>query len=134
MASGTSSASRTRSSRATWSCAVSPSAIISSGDGACTVRASQTERTALPRRAMSSENEVSSDSACSTRSTRGATKVPEPRRCTSWPGADQRLHRLAHGDPAEAGQLRHLALGRQALPRRQRARLDAAAIRRLSCR
>ena len=85
MASGTSSARRTRSSRATWSWAVSPSAIISSGDGACTARASQTERTALPRRAMSSEKEVSSDSACSTRSTRGATKVPEPRRCTSRP-------------------------------------------------
>ena len=28
---------------------------------------------------------MSSDSACSTRSTRGATKVPDPRRCTSWP-------------------------------------------------
>ena len=33
---------------------------------------------------MSSENEVKSDSACSTFSTRGATKVPEPRRCTRW--------------------------------------------------
>ena len=36
---------------------------------------------------MSSENEVSSDSACSTFSTRGATKVPEPRRCTSRPAS-----------------------------------------------
>ena len=34
---------------------------------------------------MSSVKEVSSDSDCSTRSTRGATKVPEPCRCTSRP-------------------------------------------------
>jgi hypothetical protein len=34
---------------------------------------------------MSSENEVSRLSDCSTRSTRGATNVPEPRRCTSAP-------------------------------------------------
>ena len=102
-----SSASRTRSSRATRSCAVSPSAIISSGEAHARARLSQTERTALPRRAMSSENEVSSDSACSTLSTRGATKVPEPRRCTSRPACDQRLHRLAHRHPAEAGQRRH---------------------------
>ncbi len=36
---------------------------------------------------MSSENEVSALSDCSTRSTRGATNVPEPRRCTSAPEA-----------------------------------------------
>ena len=39
----------------------------------------------MPRRAMSSVKEVSSDSDCSTRSTRGATKVPEPCRCTRMP-------------------------------------------------
>ena len=39
----------------------------------------------MPRRAMSSVKEVSRDSDCSTRSMRGATKVPEPWRCTSMP-------------------------------------------------
>ena len=95
-------------------------------------RSSQIERTDLPRRAMSSEKEVSSDSACSTRSTRGATKVPEPRRCTSA-ALHQRLHRLAHGHPAEPGQRAKLALGRQALARRAARRAAiASAIRRPS--
>ena len=76
-------------------------------------RSSQSERTAMPRRAMSSVNEVSSDSDCSTRSTRGATKVPEPCRCTRMPPLHQVLHRLAHGDARNVGLEGDVALGGQ---------------------
>lgn len=92
MASGAPSASRSRASRTTRAPLGGPSAIISSGEGAARPRSSHTERTALPRRAMSSEKEVSALSDCSTRSTRdepnvGATNVPEPRRRASAPEA-----------------------------------------------
>ena len=67
----------------------------------------------MPRRAMSSVKEVSRDSGCSTRLTRGATKVPEPCRCTRYAAADQILHRLAHGDARHIGLDRDVAFGRQ---------------------
>ena len=78
----------------------------------------------MPRRAMSSVKEVSSDSDCSTRSTRGATKVPEPCRCTRMPPLHQILHGLAHGDARHVGLDRDVALGRQRIARPDDAAAD----------
>ena len=78
----------------------------------------------MPRRAMSSVKEVSSDSDCSTRSTRGATKVPEPCRCTSRRASTSACTALRTVTRLRPVSWRHVALRRQALAGPQRARLD----------
>ena len=83
---------------------------------------------------MSSENEVSSDSACSTLSTRGATNVPDPRRRTSWPPstsastARRTVTRLSPVSCASSRSDGRLSPGLSAPPS------IAAAMRRPSCR
>ena len=83
---------------------------------------------------MSSVNEVSSDSDCSTRSTRGATKVPEPRRCTSCPACTSSctaLRTVTRLSPVSCAISR--SDGRLS-PGRSAPGSIAAAMRRLSCR
>jgi hypothetical protein len=61
--------------------------VISSGDGMNSPRSSQREVEVLPRRAMSSVNEVRRESLCSIRAGRGAMNDPEPWRCTMVPSS-----------------------------------------------
>ena len=55
---------------------------------------------------------------------RGATKVPEPWRCTEDAALDQILHRLAHGDARNVGLGGDVALGRQRVARPDQAAID----------
>ena len=73
--------------RATDSSELRPSEVISSGDGMNRPRSSQREVAALPRRAMSSENEVRRDSRCSICSGRDEMNDPDPCRCTMVPSS-----------------------------------------------
>ena len=126
MASGVSSAMRRRLTRATRSPAESPSTIVSSGEGANTPRSSQTERTFLPRRAMSSVNEVSCDSDCSTRSTLRRHECAGPVPLHQQPGLHQILHRLAHRHARNIGHAGNVALRGQGLARLDQAFADSA--------
>ena len=71
----------------------------------------------MPRRAMSSVKEVSRDSDCSTRSTRGATKVPEPWRCTSMPPLTRSCTALRTVTRETSALTRDVALGGQRVAR-----------------
>ena len=134
IASGTPSDRRTLSNRATRSPAPRPSAITSSGAGDCIARLNQTDSTDFPRRAMSSVKLVSKLSACSSRSTRCATKVPDPRFCTNWPVPTKpstALRTVTRLRPVIAAMSRS---GGRLSPGRNRPVATASAIRRCNCR
>ena len=130
-ASGSSSASRTRTKRDTCSPLPSARAITSSGDGANTPRSTQTKPGLRPRARMSSLKLDSRASGCSSRA---ATKLPEPCREVTRPRAVSSSSALRTVVRETSSRSDRIRSGGSASPSLSRPQVMAAAIRSTICR